>query len=144
MAFNSLEEKIETRAKAVLDDDSTFSGYSITVSKGEDDDELALPRCLVICEGGEESVPGLGNFNVELTVRLVESMDDTALATHQTRVAVMRDLFMDDGIAATLSDETEDVTVFGVRSFRTSKMTEDRNWVAEVSLELLAAGSNMS
>ena len=89
-------------------------------------------------------MPGLGNFNVELTVRLVESMDDTALATHQTRVAVMRDLFMDDGIAATLSDEDEDVTVFGVRSFRTSKMTEDRNWVAEVSLELLAAGSNMS
>lgn len=144
MAYNSLEEKLETRAKAVLDDDSTFSGYSITVSKGEDDDELGLPRCLVICEGGEESVPGLGNFNVELTVRLVESMDDTTLATHQTRVAVMRDLFMDDGIAATLSDATEDVTVFGVRSFRVAKAVEDRNWVAEVSLELLAAGSNIT
>ena len=45
MAFNTLEEKLETRAKAVLDGDSTFSVYSITVSKGEDDDELSLPRC---------------------------------------------------------------------------------------------------
>lgn len=143
-SFNSLEEKLETRAKAVLDADATFSAYSITVSKGEDDDELALPRCIVTCASGEESIPGLGNFNCELTVRLIESMDDTELATHQARVAVMRDLFMDDGLAATLTDETEDVTVFGVSGRRFEKAVEERAWVAEVSLELLAAPSNIS
>jgi len=144
MAFNTLEEKLETRAKAILDDDSTFSGYSITVSKGEDDDELSLPRCLVICEGGEESIPGLGNFNCELIIRLVESMDDTTLANHQTHVATMRDLFMDDGIAGTLTDSDEAVTVFGVKSFSISKTVEDRNWVCDLSLEVLAAASNIT
>ena len=144
MAFNTLEEKLETRAKAVLDGDSTFSGYSITVSKGEDDDELSLPRCLVICEGGEESIPGLGNFNCELIIRLVESMDDTTLANHQTHVATMRDLFMDDGIAGTLTDSDEAVTVFGVKSFSISKTVEDRNWVCDLSLEVLAAASNIT
>lgn len=144
MAFNTLEEKLETRAKAILDGDSTFSGYSITVSKGEDDDELSLPRCLVICEGGEESIPGLGNFNCELIIRLVESMDDTTLANHQTHVATMRDLFMDDGIAATLTDSSEAVTVFGVKSFSISKTVEDRNWVCDLSLEVLAAASTIS
>jgi hypothetical protein len=144
MAFNSLEEKLETRAKAVLDADSTFSGYSIVVSKGEDDDELALPRCLAICNSGEESIPGLGNFKCELTVRLIESMDDTTLATHQTHVAVMRDLFMDDGIASTLSDETEDVTVFAVISTALEKGVEERAWYSEVSLEVLAASSNIT
>ena len=144
MAFNTLEEKLETRAKAVLDGDTTFSGYSITVSKGEDDDELSLPRCLVICEGGEESIPGLGNFNCELIIRLIESMDDTTLANHQTHVATMRDLFMDDGIAATLTDSTEAVTVFGVKSFSISKTVEDRNWVCDLSLEILAAASTIS
>jgi len=144
MAFNTLEEKLETRAKAILDDDSTFSGYSITVSKGEDDDELSLPRCLVICEGGEESIPGLGNFNCELVIRLVESMDDTTLANHQTHVATMRDLFMDDGIAGTLTDSDEAVTVFAVKSFSISKTVEDRNWVCDLSLEVLAAASNIT
>ena len=144
MAFNTLEEKLETRAKAILDGDSTFAGYSITVSKGEDDDELSLPRCLVICEGGEESIPGLGNFNCELIIRLVESMDDTTLANHQTHVATMRDLFMDDGIAATLTDSDEAVTVFGVKSFSISKTVEDRNWVCDLSLEVLAAASNIT
>lgn len=144
MSFNTLEEKLETRAKAILDGDSTFSGYSITVSKGEDDDELSLPRCLVICEGGEESIPGLGNFNCELVIRLVESMDDTTLANHQTHVATMRDLFMDDGIAATLTDSSEAVTVFGVKSFSISKTVEDRNWVCDLSLEVLAAASNIT
>ena len=144
MSFNTLEEKLETRAKAVLDGDSTFSGYSITVSKGEDDDELSLPRCLVICEGGEESIPGLGNFNCELIIRLVESMDDTTLANHQTHVATMRDLFMDDGIAGTLTDSDEAVTVFGVKSFSISKTVEDRNWVCDLSLEVLAAASNIT
>jgi len=144
MAFNTLEEKLETRAKAVLDGDSTFAGYSITVSKGEDDDELSLPRCLVICEGGEESIPGLGNFNCELIIRLVESMDDTTLANHQTHVATMRDLFMDDTIAATLTDSTEAVTVFGVKSFSISKTVEDRNWVCDLSLEILAAASTIT
>ena len=144
MSFNTLEEKLETRAKAILDGDSTFSGYSITVSKGEDDDELSLPRCLVICEGGEESIPGLGNFNCELIIRLVESMDDTTLANHQTHVATMRDLFMDDGIAATLTDSDEAVTVFAVKSFSISKTVEDRNWVCDLSLEVLAAASNIT
>ena len=144
MSFNTLEEKLETRAKAILDGDSTFSGYSITVSKGEDDDELSLPRCLVICEGGEESIPGLGNFNCELIIRLVESMDDTTLANHQTHVATMRDLFMDDGIAATMTDSDEAVTVFGVKSFSISKTVEDRNWVCDLSLEVLAAASNIT
>ena len=144
MSFNTLEEKLETRAKAILDGDETFSGYSITVSKGEDDDELSLPRCLVICEGGEESIPGLGNFNCELIIRLVESMDDTTLANHQTHVATMRDLFMDDGIAATLTDSDEAVTVFAVKSFSISKTVEDRNWVCDLSLEVLAAASNIS
>jgi hypothetical protein len=144
MSFNTLEEKLETRAKAILDGDSTFSGYSITVSKGEDDDELSLPRCLVICEGGEESIPGLGNFNCELIIRLVESMDDTTLANHQTHVATMRDLFMDDGIAGTLTDSTEAVTVFAVKSFSISKTVEDRNWVCDLSLEVLAAASTIS
>ena len=144
MAYNTLEEKLETRAKAILDGDSTFSGYSITVSKGEDDDELSLPRCLVICEGGEESIPGLGNFNCELIIRLVESMDDTTLANHQTHVATMRDLFMDDGIAGTLTDSTEAVTVFAVKSFSISKTVEDRNWVCDLSLEVLAAASNIT
>jgi hypothetical protein len=144
MSFNTLEEKLETRAKAVLDGDSTFSGYSITVSKGEDDDELSLPRCLVICEGGEESIPGLGNFNCELVIRLVESMDDTTLANHQTHVATMRDLFMDDGIAGTLTDSSEAVTVFAVKSFSISKTVEDRNWVCDLSLEVLAAASNIT
>ena len=144
MAFNTLEEKLETRAKAILDGDSTFSGYSITVSKGEDDDELSLPRCLVICEGGEESIPGLGNFNCELIIRLVESMDDTTLANHQTHVATMRDLFMDDGIAGTLTDSDEAVTVFAVKSFSISKTVEDRNWVCDLSLEVLAAASTIT
>ena len=144
MAFNTLEEKLETRAKAILDADETFSGYSITVSKGEDDDELSLPRCLVICEGGEESIPGLGNFNCELIIRLVESMDDTTLANHQTHVATMRDLFMDDGIAGTLTDSDEAVTVFAVKSFSISKTVEDRNWVCDLSLEVLAAASNIT
>ena len=144
MSFNTLEEKLETRAKAILDGDSTFSGYSITVSKGEDDDELSLPRCLVICEGGEESIPGLGNFNCELVIRLVESMDDTTLANHQTHVATMRDLFMDDGIAGTLTDSDEAVTVFGVKSFSISKTVEDRNWVCDLSLEVLAAASTIT
>ena len=144
MAYNTLEEKLETRAKAVLDGDSTFSGYSITVSKGEDDDDLSLPRCLVFCEGGEESIPGLGNFNCELIIRLVESMDDTTLANHQTHVATMRDLFMDDGIAGTLTDSDEAVTVFAVKSFSISKTVEDRNWVCDLSLEVLAAASNIT
>jgi len=144
MSFNTLEEKLETRAKAILDTDSTFAGYSITVSKGEDDNELSLPRCLVICEGGEESIPGLGNFNCELIIRLVESMDDTTLANHQTHVATVRDLFMDDTISGTLSDTTEEVTVFGVKSYSIAKTVEDRNWVCDLSLEVLAAPSNIT
>jgi hypothetical protein len=56
----------------------------------------------------------------------------------------MRDLFMDDGIAATLSDATEAVTVFAVISTALEKGVEERAWYSEVSLELLAAASNIT
>ncbi|MDP6881918.1 MAG: hypothetical protein QGF15_13645, partial [Alteromonas macleodii] len=80
----------------------------------------------------------------ELIIRLVESMDDTTLANHQTHVGTVRDLFMDDAISTTLSDATEKVTVFGVKGFRISKTVEDRNWVCELSLEVLAAADTIS
>ena len=85
----------------------------------------------------------MGNFRCELTVRLIESMDDTTLATHQTRVAVMRDLFMADALASTLTNTPEAVTVFAVISRAFEKGVEERAWYSEVSLEVLAAASTM-
>ena len=71
-------------------------------------------------------------------------MDDTTLADHQTDVAMMRELFIDETISATLTDSTEAVTVFGVKSFSISKTVEDRNWVCDLSLEVLAAASTIT
>ena len=50
---------------------------------------------------------------------------------------------MDDGIAGTLTDSDEAVTVFAVKSFSISKTVEDRNWVCDFSLEVVAAASTL-
>lgn len=138
--YNSLEQKTELAAKAVLDD---ASAWTIAAHAGEDDEDLDLPRAVCTVEEAEESQLGSGVWSLKLTVSLIASADDTTPTTHKTNVAKLRDLFLDDDIAATLSGKQSAFTVVGVTGRGTGKSIEERNRIAQVSLEMLAAPSNL-
>ena len=138
--YNMLEQKLEEAARQVLADDS---GFTVTPYCGEDDENLGLPRAVCIVESATEEQHGAGNYRVMLTVRLTSNADDTTPAAHALNVEKMRDLFLDDAIAATLSANDSEFHVLGIYERSTSKGIEERNRFAEVSLEMLAAPSNL-
>lgn len=140
MSYNTLEQKLEGAAKDVLDD---ASGWSIAAYTGEDDEDLGTPRVVCMVESATEEQFGSGNYRVTLTVRLTSNADDTTASAHAANVELMRDLFLDDGIAATLSGNDSEFHVLGIYERSTSKGIEERNRFADVSLEMLAAPSNL-
>ena len=140
MSYNTLEQKLEGAAKDVLDD---ASGWSIAAYTGEDDEDLGTPRVVCMVESATEEQFGSGNYRVTLTVRLTSNADDTSASAHAANVELMRDLFLDDGIAATLSGNDSEFHVLGIYERSTSKGIEERNRFADVSLEMLAAPSNL-
>jgi len=138
--YNTLEQKLEGAAKDVLDD---ASSWSVTAYTGEDDEDLGTPRVVCIVDDAEEEQLGAGNWRVTLTVRYTSNADDVNAVTHAANVEKMRDLFLDDAIAATLSAKDGEFHVLGVYGRSTSKGIDERNRFAQVSLELLAAPSNL-
>ena len=140
MSYNALEQKLEGAAKKVLDD---ASGWSIPAYTGEDDDDLGNPRVVCLVESATEEQFGSGNYRGTLTVRLTSNVDDTTATAHAANVKVMRDLFLDDGIAATLSGNDSEFHVLGIYERTTFKGIDERNWFAEVSLEMLASPSSL-
>ena len=73
----------------------------------------------------------------------LENADDTTKQAHAENVEKMRDLFLDDSIAATLSGNDSEFHVLGIYGRATAKGIEERNRFADVTLELLAAPSNL-
>tara|TARA_R110001583_G_scaffold45311_3_gene142846 strand:+ start:4385 stop:4810 length:426 start_codon:yes stop_codon:yes gene_type:complete len=138
--YNTLEQKLEGAAKDVLDD---ASAWTITAYTGEDDEDIGTPRVVCMVESAEEEQLGTGNWRVSLTVRLTSNADDSTASAHAANVEKMRDLFLDDDIAATLSGNDAEFHVLGLYSRTTAKGIEERNRFADVTLELLAAPSNL-
>ena len=135
--YNTLEQKLEGAAKDVLDDDS---GWTIPAYTGEDDEDIGTPRVVCMVESAEGEQLGTGKCRVLLTVRLT---DDSTASAHAANVEKMRDLFLDDAIGATLSGNDAEFHVLGIFGRTTAKGIDERNRFADVTLELLAAPSNL-
>jgi len=104
--FNDLESKLEAAMLALVNTLTLTVGAdeeALTKNTGLDDDAFGVPNVICYAEVGSEYVKDSGNFVCQCRVTVTSHPSDTTLANHRARVATVRDAFMDDGLAATLS-----------------------------------------
>lgn len=139
--YSNLETKVEVAGKAVYDNNST--GYNAFT--GLDSATKTASGIMFHGEKGSENPLNSGNYDLKLTITIMDASDRVTLADHRTGAAGVEDIFLDDDIAATLSGAVEDFTVLMVKGRNgTSTRTEDRQFISEISLDLYACAKDIT
>lgn len=149
MGFNDIESKLEAATKTLVVANITALTASLStlvsanVHTGLSADDLVLPRIVIIARQGDENPIGTGNFDMECSVKLHASADDSTLVQHRAVTATLRDLFQDTAIATTLSALATDFTVLNVREFHQEQEHEGRRFVSTLQFTANACGSDL-
>lgn len=104
--YNDLERKLEDAFAIVI---AAYAGaLAGTIFTGQDDSELTLPATTIHAQQGAEIQPGTGIYAVAVSVTHTSTADkaedsDTPRATHNARVAKVRDAIHQDTMVALLN-----------------------------------------
>jgi hypothetical protein len=94
-------------------------------------------------ESAEESPAGTGNWSCSTTVAIYTSAHGSGLPTHRARVAEVRDVFMSDCIATSITDDsTETLTCVAVQNYSIAQRVEDNYFIGEISFDAICYGSD--
>jgi len=118
----SLEYKIESAIIALLGADATVVARSLTIVRGMDSDDLAMPAVIVTCDGYEEreEVMATGTFNAQVSVTVATSHSRTdpnnptedRRSEHESNFNAVFDALAVDDVAGELSDLVEDFYIY--------------------------------
>ena len=131
---------MENIAKKAATTGSFIASVDIHTGLGTDDVEEDLIFGLV--EIAEESPAGTGNGVCSTTVAVYTSAHGSGLGTHRSRPAEVRDVFMNDEIAQSITDDsTEALTCIAVQNFGFTQRVEDNYFIGEISFDVYCYGS---
>ncbi len=146
-AFSDIESKIEEACKryiwtiaATIDDCSVTCGIT--------DDERTEDNVNAYVAETMERFHDSGQFDSRVTIQVRTNIgkagEQNRLQRHRLRTAYVRDLFMDVDAEATLSSLVPAFSVArsSIRNIQTAQRIEGRQWVSEMTFELLAVGSD--
>jgi hypothetical protein len=75
-------------------------------------------------------------------IEVLDHADGSGLPTHRARVAEVRDVFMSDCIATSITDDsTETLTCVAVQNFSFAQRVEDNYFIGEISFDVVCYGS---
>lgn len=155
MSANNLATKLEAALFAVV---ATVQSQisTVLIKRGVDGTEVALPCVIVECSGGEPD-PQLGHLGIwrmraNVTVRTSPDEYGATSATHATRVGIVLDAIITDGIEADLSASASDFRVFGDGAVHDpgvilegqAQEILDRGWGSVLTLSVVCCGSDVT
>ena len=130
--YNNIDLRLEAACKELLTESGNFS--AITVAPGLNAGTREEDCVIASCDSARERIFDTGLWEADCNVSIYTNADATnALSTHKTRTANMRDLFMDDGIEASLNGTDEALLVSSVHDYALSQSLEERFFVSSLS-----------
>jgi hypothetical protein len=140
VASGDLTNKLEAAALALLAA-NPISG--LTGFTGQSAATQSRPALICRAEQGDELPQGTGNFNMQLTLQVQSSADDTQLASHRNFFASVVDLFTDSTVATGLSALT-DFHAMGTFNPRFNEEIQDRAYVSELTITVYCCATDLS
>jgi hypothetical protein len=145
--FHSLQQKLEEALKSVADAVPIVDRGQAQVFAGVNNDDLPLPRIVVMAEQAEEFPVFSGNHNCQCSVMVLSTADpktDTVVLAHRQRTAFVFDAFFSGTLAVDLSSAVSDFTCLGVYGHQVSTpQTDDRHWTATLQFTAYVAPSDL-
>jgi hypothetical protein len=143
--YNDVDGKLEAVLKNLITTQAATTGSKIagvTIHTGLSAEDVTDDLIFGLVESAEESPAGTGNWVCSTTVAVYTSAHDSGLFVHRGRVAEVRDVFMSDCIATSITDDaTETLTCVAVQNFSFTQRVEDNYFIGEISFDAICYGS---
>jgi|TARA_R100001530_G_scaffold26959_2_gene21573 hypothetical protein len=138
--YNNIDLRLEAACEELLTESSNFS--AITIATGLNDGTREEDCVIASCDSASERIFDSGLWEADCNISIYTNADATsALATHRTRTANMRDLFMDDGIETSLTGTDESILVSSVHNYSTAQSVEERFFISSLSFTAILSAT---
>ena len=145
--YNNIDTRLETALAEVLTESISgglaLVGHGVIIT-GLDDEVTEENRIICQVDSAEELNPQTGIWNVNCIISIFTNMDTTpspgAFSNHKSNVALTRDLFMDDALAATLTATDANIIVSGITGYKVTNEIQDRFALGTISFGVIASG----
>ena len=127
---NSIEAAIKYRVEE--------GGFAVSIFTGQSDYTKANPSLVIHAEAGEEFPLSSGNYYVNCNCELRMASQEDALADWR---ALERNVFgqlNQSDLASKLSEEADDLHIFGIRSKETRNGTDENQWMSTITFSFYA------
>lgn len=132
--MQDLANSIESALKYRIEE----GNFEVSIFTGQSDYTKANPSLVVHAEAGEEYPLGSGNFYVTVNCELRMASQEGSLPTW---TALERGVFgslMASDLCSKLSEEADDLHIFGIRSKETRSATDENQWMTTMTIVLYA------
>ena len=139
--YNDVDGKLEAVLKNLLTTQAATTGSyikTVDIHTGLSKEDVTEDLIFGMVESAEESPAGTGNWICSTTVAVYTSAHGSGLGTHRSRTAEVRDVFMNDEIAQSITDDsTEALTCIAVQNFGFTQRVEDNYFIGEISFDVV-------
>ena len=155
VGWTRIESKVEEAVESLMRTAPKLVA-ECTISRGIDTDTGTANRVVCMCDSAQlrpiSQIP-VGNYDCKVTVRVVSQADPYTGASssfdpmdkHWERVAYVRDLLIDESAAVLMSRFVDEFYVYqSERDIAAQTMVDDRSFVTELTMTILACGSDLT
>lgn len=107
--------------------------FGVPIYTGQGDFEMETPGLVIVATGGPEFPQGSGNFDVRVDCEIRFPADMEDLPAHREKARNALGQLMSDDLAAKLSEEADDLTVFGIKNRECQSGTDENQWISTLS-----------
>lgn len=143
LATKSIRHIVEANLKTYLTAQSELAG--VAVYTGDSSDDNVLPKIIAICDSARapgDLPEGLGNYLCVVRLMVVSNADDTTLADHRARCAVLAGIMQDVGSFQTVFTAEGNAHLYDVTIGSEDEGVDVRSWATSFSFNVLTVITN--
>lgn len=138
MGTKSIRHIVEANLKTYLSAQSELAGVAIYT--GDSLDDNVLPKIIALCDSARapgDLPEGLGNYMCTCRMTVFSNADDTTLADHRARCAVVDGIMSDVTSLKAVFAASGDAVLYDITLGSEDEGVETRSWATSFTFNLL-------
>jgi len=143
MGTKSIRHIVEANLKTYLSAQSGLAG--VAVYTGDSADDNVLPKIIAVCDSARapgDLPEGLGNYMCGVRMSVISNADDTTLADHRARCAVVAGIMQDVTSFKAVFTTQGDAALYDVTIGSEDEGVDVRSWATSFGFNVLTVIAN--
>jgi hypothetical protein len=143
MGTKSIRHIVEANLKTYLSAQSELAG--VAVYTGDSADDNVLPKIIAVCDSARapgDLPEGLGNYMCGVRMSVISNADDTTLADHRARCAIVAGIMQDVTSFKAVFTAQGDAALYDVTIGSEDEGVDVRSWATSFGFNVLTVIAN--